>query len=253
LAVVTRKRERAPFVEWSTFAPLFARRWRQGDHVTVLGPTGSGKTTLAVELLDAREHVLALITKPEDPIVDEFTAHGFRVSKDLDIRVTDGTILDRRFAFWPVKEGPRRGERYDLDGFRRYQRRAVLAALTYVWRTRRWCIFLDEGLWIASAKGGLGLDDELDTLLYTGKTAGITVVVGGQRPAWLPRSCYSSADHLFFFATSDGADLERLADIGAGVDRHALEEEIVSLPPHDFAYLSARVRPPLLVRSRVEL
>lgn len=230
--------------------------------MTILGPTQSGKTTLALEVLEAREHILFLATKREDPLIEGLAARGYRISDDLDIRVTEGAdgkhILDKRFVFWPVRSTIRTGRgrtrHMTMDEFRDYQRAEVKRALNYVWRVRRWAVFADETTWLSeSGEGGLGLGKDLNTLWYQGATAKISLIAATQRPSWIPRAAYSSPEHLFFFSTTDKADLDRLSDIGAGVDKKLLEAEITSLRRHEFLYFRPRERPPLLIRSRVEL
>lgn len=141
-----------------------------------------------------------------------------------------------------------------MDEFRDYQRAEVKRALNYVWRVRRWAVFADETTWLSeTGEGGLGLGKDLNTLWYQGATAKISLIAATQRPSWIPRAAYSSPEHLFFFSTTDKADLDRLSDIGAGVDKRLLEDEITSLRRYEFLYFRPRERPPLLIRSRVEL
>lgn len=224
--------------------------------MTVIGPTESGKTTLVKEILPTRSHVLMVATKPEDSLIQEMEVDGYRVSHDLDIRVRDGRIIDDRFIFWPVMIRSRAGRdgwrTPRMDEFEDHQRAQVRRALGYVWRTRRWCVYVDEVAWVAGRQHGLGIQREMTQLWFQGRTMGITVVVATQRPSDIPRAAYSQAKHLFWFQTGDRTDLENLADIGGGIDRKPLEQAIESLREHEFLYFR-RGSPPLLVRSKVEL
>lgn len=52
----------APIMEWETFLSEFSEPggdfiWRQGEHVTIIGNTSSGKTTLARAILPIRRFV----------------------------------------------------------------------------------------------------------------------------------------------------------------------------------------------------
>ena len=78
-------------------------------------------------------------------------------------------------------------------------------------------------------------------------------MMAGQRPSWIPRDAYSAPSHLFFFATRDRGDLDRLSDIGAGLDSRELEHLIANLRRHEFLYLAPREYPPVLKVSKVEL
>ena len=249
--------EQIPSLSWDVFYPHFRREFQQGEHVTILGGTGSGKTTLALEVLEARDHILFLATKREDPLIEGLSERGYRISDQLDIRVRDGKVIDRKFVFWPVRTSSRvngRERHLTMEEFRDYQRREITRALEYVWRTRRWAVFADETTWLSErGEGGLGLGSQLNTLWYQGRSARISLIAATQRPSWIPRAASSSPEHLFFFATNDKADLERLSDIGAGVDKKLLEATITSLKRFEFLYFRPRERPPLLVRSKVTL
>jgi hypothetical protein len=95
----------APRVAWRSFLELFTTGpdgFKQGDHVTIVAPTGGGKTTLAYEVVNARDYVLGLFTKPRDPLIDELRRQGWRVTNILDIRVENGALVDRKVAYHPV-------------------------------------------------------------------------------------------------------------------------------------------------------
>src|SRR3954471_22907642 len=65
------------FVPWHDFASSFT--FKQGEHCTLVGTTGSGKTTLARELLlPQRDYVVVLGTKAEDDsLYEPLMAQGF--------------------------------------------------------------------------------------------------------------------------------------------------------------------------------
>ena len=48
------------------FKPWFAEVWEPGQHLSVIAPTGAGKTTFVGGLLDLRRYVLALDPKGGD-------------------------------------------------------------------------------------------------------------------------------------------------------------------------------------------
>jgi len=51
---------------WPDFKDWFASVWNPGEHLSVIAPTGAGKTTLVGGLLDLRRYVLALDPKGGD-------------------------------------------------------------------------------------------------------------------------------------------------------------------------------------------
>ena len=62
---------------WAEFFQSW--NWRQGEHITLVGPTGSGKTTLAKAILSKRAYVVFVATKPRDATIDQLEADGFVV------------------------------------------------------------------------------------------------------------------------------------------------------------------------------
>ena len=60
----------APVVPWEMFEEQFA--WRQDQHVGMIGPTDSGKSTLMFNILNRRKYVALFATKPSDRVLAEF-------------------------------------------------------------------------------------------------------------------------------------------------------------------------------------
>lgn len=235
----------APEVPYDAFYSRLAAGpdgFRQGDHVTILGPTKSGKTTLALDVVEIRTYVLGLFTKPQDPILDELAGRGWRTTHRLDIQVQDGQVVDRRVAFHPVyRSGTIREKEVR-------QAAAVRNALDYVFSTGSWCVFADEGVWLTQH---LGLSRELQAFWYQGRTSDLSLVLLAQRPAWVPRAAYSQAEHVFFFHTADREDQKRFADLGGGVDTDAVRALVAGLDRHQFLYVAPHEG--TLLRSSVEL
>jgi len=235
----------APSIPYDVFYTRLASGpdgFRQGDHATILGPTKSGKTTLALDVVEIRTYVLGIFTKPEDPILGELAGRGWRTTKKLDIQVQDGIVADRRIAFHPVTTSGTIREKEQRQAVR------VREAFDYVFNAGRWCVFADEGVWLTQH---LGLARELQAFWYQGRTSDISLVLLAQRPAWVPRAAYSQAEHVFFFHTADRDDQKRFADLGGGVDTDAVRALVAGLERHEFLYVAPHEG--TLLRSRVDL
>lgn len=235
----------APLLPYEVFYSRLAAGpdgFKQGDHVTILGPTKSGKTTLALDVVEIRAYVLGIFTKPQDPLLDELPGRGWRYTKKLDIQVQDGVVQDRRVAFHPVFSSGTIREKEVR------QASAVRAAFDYIFDTGGWCVFGDEGVWLSQH---LGLQRELQAFWYQGRTSEISLVLLAQRPAWVPRAAYSQAEHVFFFHTSDREDQKRFSDLGGGVDTDAVRALVAGLQRHEFLYVAPHEG--TLIRSKVEL
>lgn len=208
------------FQEWRTY---FGTRWEQGEHVTILGHTGSGKTTIAYEILPIRDYVIVLATKPKDPLLSKSKGLGYHVSRQWPI---DGSIFKHN-VLWPKIE--RMADIY-------VQHDVIGRCLNDVYTAGGWCIYLDEVRYVCDK---LRLRGMMEILWLQGRSQGVSIVATSQRPAWIPLEAYQSADHLFMFRESDMNNLKRLKEIG-GVDRDALAYALQRIPKHDCIYVNTR-------------
>ena len=62
-------------------------RWRQGEHLAAIAPTGAGKTTLFSELMPYRKYNIMFGTKPADSTYDKILKQGYvRIESVTEIR-----------------------------------------------------------------------------------------------------------------------------------------------------------------------
>lgn len=243
-----------PFTPWARFFAGFD--WRQGEHVTVIGPTGTGKTTVIRAILpkryDAHGAVTVLATKSHDENLEQW-ARSDRLARveewpprapfwkrPGDIEHPDGHVTrwDHRVMLWPKPQGVPLGE---LDD---HIARTHREAMTAMYWQRNWTI-VGEELYELSQ---LGLDRELTRIWTQGRSAGLSLVGATQRPVKIPLHAYSQASHLFMFGDNDEVNLRRLQGIG-GMSGNTLREAVQSLRGHDVLYIGTRTRE--LVRTRV--
>lgn len=224
-----------PFVPWDEF---LARHfvWKQGEHVTLIGPTGQGKTTLAKVILRMRKYVVVLITKRKDELIGEFKREGYRVVKDEWIHPHQS---HPKVLLWPpyAKDEPR--ERHQLAQFRR--------GLDRVFDDGSWTVFVDEGHYVIEE---LNLIKKMKRLWQEARSSKITVVVAAQRPRFLPLAAYSQATHLFFWRNQDESDSKRLGGLG-GLDRKLIERVVATLGEYEVLYVNTRTG--ALVVTKVQL
>lgn len=217
-------------VNWPRFLELFA--WTQGEHVTIIGPTGSGKSWLATLLLGIRSHVVVFGTKPRDETLETLERRGFR-----RITTWPPPALRTHVLLWP---------RFRKVSDEAEQRDTFRHALEEIFATGRWCVYADELPYLV---GRLRLADLLELLWLQGRALRVSLVAAAQRPAWLPLAAYSQATHLFLYRPNEERDLKRLAEIGGAVDTTALRELVRRLPPHAFAYVNTRTGRVLVSRA----
>jgi len=201
-------------------------RWRQGEHVSLIGPTGTGKTTAMLGLLQQRRYVCVLGTKPADETLSSLVQRGGGYKR---ITAWPPPRVRERVVLWP--RVTRASDLPRIAGIMRH-------ALDEAFAEGGWCIAADE-VWFLSHK--LKLADMLETYWSQGRSIGLTLVATTQRPAWVPRMMYSQATHLFLWRDADRTNLDRIKDITSGALNSGDIRQIVgSLAKHEALYLNTR-------------
>lgn len=214
-----------PLTPWSEFLANF--RWIQGEHISLIGSTGGGKTTLAREILERRAYTLVCGTKPVDDSLEAFTERGFIRAKDLPLPPLE---MAPKILFWPESRTVE-----DMAGHREKFRRL----LTEVFQQGNWCVYLDELRYFTDSRY-LRLGAWCELFWLQGRSLGISFVGCTQRPAFVPLAAYSEPTHLFLWRNSDAQNLKRLREIGGGFNRHEIAHYLARLPRHDVLYVNTR-------------
>lgn len=207
----------------STFLPTFRKAWRQGEHVSIIGPTGTGKTTLSRYLLQARHFVTVLAVKKRDDTLDIFR------------EARDGLPKFSIISKWP----PRFGSRHVVlnlpsEGLSRekavLQRANVLDCLEDIYDSGGWCISFDDLSYVCSV---LHLREEIKVFLNTGRSNGISAVSLVTRPFQVPTEAFNQTTWSFMFTFEDRRETDRAAEL-AGVDYRDMRDIQKMLRPLDF-------------------
>src|SRR5262245_26539613 len=148
-------------VGWADFLARFAPSWRQGEHVSVIGPTGQGKSTLVRSILPRRQYVAFLATKPKDVLLDDMVKRdGFRKVR----RFADRRSHDHRLMIWPKYERP-------SDVLE--QARVMRDALDEMFPQGNWAVVADEGHWLCKKNG---CASRLEAYWQQGRSMGLTLI-----------------------------------------------------------------------------
>jgi len=250
---VARATGRPQLAPWRELRPELVERWQPGEHVSIFGPTGRGKTTVALALVEQRDPVVVIVSKRRDSLIGKLAARGWQTvgSADELRRRRRGSFVSRyfnapdeprRIVLWTSPPGSIRARRHE-------QAEQVRRALDWLYASGRWTVVLDEALYVAK---NLRLAEELEVVWHEGRSSGLSLVACSQRPSWLPKSAYSAPTYLVMFSTADPDDLKRLADIGGGLNTRELRREIQLLGHYEFVLAAPREQPPVILRSKVE-
>lgn len=220
-----------PFRSWPEFKDWFLYTrdngpgeepgWQQGEHLTAVGRTKSGKTTLIREILPRRDYVVMFATKAEDPIYKQMERDGFVMTDTFD----PAPGGPHKVIFKP----PLRGT---SDADLKEQREAFREAMADIYREGGWCVFADEVRYLSD---NLKLKSDLEVLWLQGRTLGITMVCGTQRPVSIPVLAFD-AQHLFFWKTATERDIVTMTEY-TGVNTDVTRVTVPRLPRHEAVYI----------------
>lgn len=234
--------------QWAPFRSEFAKTWRQGQHISIIGSTGTGKSVLECEILSMRRFVILLATKGEDPELADFTrTKGFRRIAKWEPHKGKPSEVDNRIALWPRVDNLTDFKRlgrvfYDaINGYeesdtRRWYEFWRLSSVPGIYKQGRWTLGLDE---VSVLAHHLNLGETLSFLWTQARTKLISLVGGTQRPRWVPREMFTEPHHLFLFNLSDKEDIARLGEIG-GRRVNEIKAIVPELPPYHFLYVNKR-------------
>lgn len=199
-------------------SPPFA--WNVGEHVSIIGDTGTGKSyVLANGLLPLREYVVVFLTKKDErdtKLWKDAGYHFIREAKGIDDTRYSRFVLQPAYA------------KQAIEGWRLFER---------VYRQGRWTVVVDEFL-LAER---LGLREQIERLHTQGRSDKVSVVVGQQRPVITSRFAISQSTHIISFRV-DGRDAKTISDATTTrvlpfLDEKYQTKETPVLQGHDFVYI----------------
>lgn len=194
--------------------------WRQGEHVTIIGPTGQGKTTLALDLMSQRGYPVIIATKPRDKTMAKMRRQGWHV-------IRQWPPTKHRTILWPKLVVP-------SDKYR--QGEVIAEALESIFRAGGYAVLIDELSYVLDE---LKCRDEITQIWQQGRALDISLVTCILRPSHIPLLAYDQATHVIMFRDNDERNLKRMGGLGHW-SRDEIIENVSALNRHEFLVLNTR-------------
>lgn len=208
-------------------------RFKRGEHVTIVGPTGCGKSFVAWQILQkvtspAFQGVV-LVKKPRDELITrDAKSARYRVVRSWP--PAPSLWLARKppgYVVWP------RTNFTDVEADRLAKHILFKRVLLDVYRKGRRIAYVDDAFGFAAL---LDLKEEMIELWTELRSMDGSLMTAFQRPSMVPLWAYSSAEHLLLFNDPDKRSRDRFAEIG-GVDPDLIKATVQSLPQYHFVYI----------------
>lgn len=232
--------EMAPVLEWDDFMTYVLgssrpeHRWAQNQHVGLVGPTDSGKSTLLHGILPLRSYTTMFGTKINDKTLEAYVSSGY-FSRLGDWPPKKGRLWKREVS---AQDMPRRLLWPDVSSLQAvyglgpvFQR-----AVNDIYGRGGWCVVWDE-FWMQCEI--LKMRETAKILLQQARSNDISMVMGMQRPVWIPPEVFDQTRHLFFWRDNDEPNLKRIGNVG-WLNAGPIRSFVANLEPFQVLYVNNR-------------
>ena len=222
------------------------KRWVPGDHLTLIGPTGRGKSTLLRGLLPHAQHdrIVILCPKGADPVFSDI-GHPTRmwpprrswrdIAADLFAGVEDRH--EQRPIVWRVE--------LDIRGLGDLARAAdVFSRVLSAGMARpqnppdSLAIILDDSR-IISDPQHMRLGPLVVGNMLIARSKRVSIVNNYQAPRWVPKEGIDQATQIVMWQNRDRDVVKRLGEIG-NLDLDLIRDTMSSLDYHEALWIDGR-------------
>ena len=223
-----------PKVPWTAHQQFLADNWEVGRSISILAPTGRGKSYLS------RRGLLPILGSGERVLIFE---------DDAEAKFPGFSIKTKRFPnkAWREVHKARYGDEYrpvyrfvipeDLTQKSVLEeRKRVFSAMRSAFKERDWVLVFPEIATLTEPLGdwGLGLRGPVNILFRKARRRRLTVIAETQAPRWVPRAFYDQPWALYMGKIGDHQARIRFREIGG--NSKLLEQSLDTLDKHEFVF-----------------
>lgn len=196
---------------WEEFDPMFFKAHKQGEHVAIVGPNGSGKTQLGLSLCKI---IGRRLTTERPPRPARVTVLQYKPRDETVQRIVgDWPIITK----WPPKYGqehcivwPRGGPPSTAAA---RQRRVFGPLLDKMYQDGNQTVYIPEAAYFERPQpAGLGLTGTMEQFWSTARSLKLTVISDTQRPRHVTVLMWTEPAWIFIYKVKSHNDLKALAE-----------------------------------------
>lgn len=195
-------------LQWPQFQAMFMKAHKQGEHVSIVGPTGSGKSVLELEiakLAGARKtsggrpsRVVVLGVKPADDTLMRLHKDGWPI-----IKTWPPSYGQEHCIVWP------RSRNWPASKQAEMQRKIFEPLLDEIYTEGGQAVCIDEAAFFERDRPkGLGLGSTMENFWSNSRSNNTTLIAATQRPRHVTLLMWSEPSWVIIFKPKDLRDLE---------------------------------------------
>ena len=199
-------------LQWDLFSAMFFDAHKQGEHIAIVGPNGTGKTLLGLELCkmigahpgkDRRpSRVVVLQYKPRDDTLRQILPED----EWPIIKKWPPAFGQEHCIVWP-RGGP-------PSTAAKRQRAIFLPLLDTIYSEGGQTVYIPEAAYFERPlPAGLGMAGTMEQFWSTARSLKLTVVSDTQRPRQVTRLMWTEPAWVFVFPLDDDDDIRRIAEL----------------------------------------
>lgn len=227
-----------PRVPWDRHIAMLDERWEKGQHCSILGNTGDGKSRLVKgiwTLWEDSPHALAVDIKGDDPEVKMGTPVRRVPGKNRRTLNRMASLKHEHKEHYRVVL-PRIDYRETSRAERIKDARANLRdALETAYQQRDTVVYFDELFPVVDPQT-LGMRTELNDLWQRGRYRDVTIIACTQWPRWIPSAFYDAPTYVYLSRFRDKRTRKRLQEIGG--DTEEIETAMLGLQQYEFLFIA---------------